>query len=1040
MAHRRFENPGQDARFPSLGVDARFPSPGVDARFPSLGVDAEWTTGYENPGVSSAINFGTLTPVGHGGVATSEADGVYGEFTVAAGVLTPNTSPLAVGPVVIGATTVTGVAGQRHFASYAERATAYAAVPLDGSVTMVGRSKDYITDEGFLLWIPPARVFTSEQLITYEGFTQNSAAEPSLNEWGATIGPIVFDGNTKIRLTNVHVHHDDPATGYSGGDIAAGYNSAPLMVANASSFIKFENVEVSSTSFVDVVTGDGTYANSGFRKAGSGYSNSVMSQGISFKGPDSDATNCYIHDVARGMFLGADRCGYTNVTIEDVYTNFTTWGSAANDMFAYDSVHIGVWASPSDNTTGVTATDPHSSTGGSGDPSASATMSGVTVAGIYSDVAFWKRVDLHAALGFPVPTSSSTGSKFNDPNLPGAAYPGNGQDTYADINMLYNLNVTGNIGQMIAGCRAAKVMGNVNLRATLYGSGTPGFYMDAVENLQIGKNLAPYRNTTYEFDGDSGNGYVVTDATVEAYENFWMGDDHYRDEFEGHPIKGFDRVEAHEIRDAFTIKTGSWLLDHDMGGPSSPNYLGAGAVTNDFAVPTPAPGGTAHSYTRTQWNADARWSGTYKAGKAAGLIGGFLVSFTATTGADGSQRSVFDSQGNTFEVSRTSSGRIELYLKNSADTIPMLKFTSKDTYAEGVQVDMAVEYDFRYGIVRVAFNGVIDGYIRNSDWDLSTIDTDTLGTNKTMYLGGQYLGTVPAHVRPWIGEIGLFASHSGALLGLDSDAGMSAIYSAPGGYFKDLGAVGANVIAGGMDMFVTMEDVVPTQRQAGAGTFSANSGSVALTLAGPAPATVEPVVLDGTTAWIDMDAAMGTSVPYVTLAFTVSIPAAVPSVGFVLNSGNGTGDWHLSLFDSNQRWFLKAENTAGSSMGSVYLTGSAMATATDQKWLVKTRVGSQQIWIDGVLALDTALNGNAQKSPILIGAGNIAGGAMGTLHVSNVWYSIEDNTTAVYADFYDGGGNAVYAGTVAGMTPLVDLKSVADWNGSAYAVGTFVAA
>jgi len=985
------------------------------------------------------ISFGTFTAVGAGAVSTAEADGTYGEFTISGGLITPNTSPLTPGPTVIGGTTIAAVADQRHFATYAECATAYAEVPLDGSITMIGRSKDYITDEGFLLWIPPARVFTSEQLITYEGYVENSATEPSLNAWGARIGPIIFDGVSKVRLKNVSVFHGDPSTGYSGADISAGYNGAPLMVENTASFIKFENVEVSSTSFVEVVTADGNYANSGFRKAGSGYSNIVMSQGISFKGPDSDATNCFIHDCARGMYLGADRCGHSNVTIQDVYTNFTTWGSAADDMFAYDFVHIGVWATPSDNTTGVTATDPHSSTGSSGDPSDGATMSNVTIAGGYSDVAFWRRADLHDALGFPVPTSSSTGAKFNDPNLPGAGYPGNGQDTYANVKFLYNLNVTGNIGQMIAGCRDATVYGNVNLRATLFGSGTPGFYMDAVENLKISKNLSPYRNTTYEFDGDTANGYVVTDDTVTGYDNFWMEGDFYRNEFVGHETKGFDRLEAHEIRDAYTIKAGSWLLDNDMGGPSSPNYLGAGVVANAFSVPTPSVG-VEGSYTRTQWNADARWSGTYKTGVSAGLVGGFLVSFTATTGADGSQRTVFDSQGNTFEVSRTTSGRIELYLKNSADTIPMLKFVSKDTYAEGVRVDMACEYDFSKGIARVAFNGVIDGYVRGSDWDLSTIDTDTLGTVKTMYLGGQYLGVVPSHTRPWIGEIGLFACHTGALLGLDSDVGMSAIYAAPGGYFKDLGTAGANVIAGGMDMFVTMEDVVPTQRQAGAGTFSANSGSVALTLAGPPPATVEPVVLDGTTAWIDMDVALGASVPYVTAAFTVSIPEAVPSVGFVLNSGNGTGDWHLSLFDSNQRWFLKAENTAGSSMGSVYLTGSAMATATEQKWLVKTRVGSQQIWIDGVLALDTALNGNAQKSPILIGAGNIAGGAMGVLHVSNMWYSIEDNTTAVYSDFYDGGGNAVYSGTVAGMVPLVDLKSLADWNASTYAVGTFVAA
>lgn len=46
--------------------------------------------------------FGEHTKVGQGGLSTDVADGVYGEFSVSAGVMTPNTSPLSVGAVNVG--------------------------------------------------------------------------------------------------------------------------------------------------------------------------------------------------------------------------------------------------------------------------------------------------------------------------------------------------------------------------------------------------------------------------------------------------------------------------------------------------------------------------------------------------------------------------------------------------------------------------------------------------------------------------------------------------------------------------------------------------------------------------------------------------------------------------------------------------------------------------------------------------------------------------------------------------------------------------
>lgn len=60
---------------------------------------------------SDAILFGSKTRVGAGGKPVPIADGTYGEFTVSGGIISPNTTPLTVGPVSPGGVAVVVEAG-----------------------------------------------------------------------------------------------------------------------------------------------------------------------------------------------------------------------------------------------------------------------------------------------------------------------------------------------------------------------------------------------------------------------------------------------------------------------------------------------------------------------------------------------------------------------------------------------------------------------------------------------------------------------------------------------------------------------------------------------------------------------------------------------------------------------------------------------------------------------------------------------------------------------------------------------------------------
>ncbi|WP_172332770.1 hypothetical protein, partial [Mangrovicoccus sp. HB161399] len=116
-------------------------------------------------GTAAAITFGSLTPIGQGSAPIAEADGTYGQFTVASGRVSGNTSPLATGNTVIGSTTVSVTAGTQTVSSQAELRgfligdAAYRGLPSSGGTIWV-RPGDY--DNGsasfYNLWNAPGDI------------------------------------------------------------------------------------------------------------------------------------------------------------------------------------------------------------------------------------------------------------------------------------------------------------------------------------------------------------------------------------------------------------------------------------------------------------------------------------------------------------------------------------------------------------------------------------------------------------------------------------------------------------------------------------------------------------------------------------------------------------------------------------------------------------------------------------------------------------------------------------------------------------------
>lgn len=148
-----------------------------------------------NAASGTTIQFGQFTASGAGAKAISEADGTYGQFTVTAGVITPNTSPLAVGTVVIGSTNVTVVANEYSVASLAEFTAARTAMGAGGGRTIRFRTGTYAVGTGYVIASASYAALVS---ITCEAGTKLT-------------GTVVLSNPSNVRLAGFEIDCTDTA-------------------------------------------------------------------------------------------------------------------------------------------------------------------------------------------------------------------------------------------------------------------------------------------------------------------------------------------------------------------------------------------------------------------------------------------------------------------------------------------------------------------------------------------------------------------------------------------------------------------------------------------------------------------------------------------------------------------------------------------------------------------------------------------------------------------------------------------------------------
>lgn len=218
-----------------------------------------------NAASGTTIQFGQFTASGAGAKAISEADGTYGQFTVTAGVITPNTSPLAVGTVVIGSTNVTVVANEYSVASLAEFEAARTNMGSAGGRTLRFRAGTHAMGADYVL---ANTAYAARVTITGEtgaNLTGNFDLQTCSNvtvqgldlQWLATTPVPSFVltmrgvcQNIIITQNKIHAVHRDPLGNYSAG----GYSN-PEGIGSLNSGGYINGVTITRNEIYDVWEG-----------------------------------------------------------------------------------------------------------------------------------------------------------------------------------------------------------------------------------------------------------------------------------------------------------------------------------------------------------------------------------------------------------------------------------------------------------------------------------------------------------------------------------------------------------------------------------------------------------------------------------------------------------------------------------------------------------------------------------------------------------------------------------------------------------------
>lgn len=724
-------------------------------------------------GGATSIAIGALTAVGAAAVpVVGIANGDYGEFTVAAGEISPRVSPLTPGTFSIGDVDIVTTANIAHAkAGTTEVDAAVQALALSGGYVLTRDKADYT---GIVTEIT-AKAFTGLCIVEPENWTDN--ADPRLVTTSTKSPRIeLFPGCENITVRGFDLYHDqtDGSTEAFDGVIRIDRPSVNITV---------EKCLISSRS-MDAIHTAGDFTSYGAMNQLRGI---TASEGTGSHERIRIMDN-YIHDCTRCLYLtdaitdGTDRALVSGNYLENAYNNFCTFGGATNGLNIFDNYAMHVWLTTSDF-------GEHSSIGFSFDTPTSGQFQNCALRGNRAHIG-WRRKKLD-----PGQTNGATGVKFNNPNQ---------TDSYAGIEVGHNLFVTHGLSLEMAGCDGFTCFNNTIVdesytgstssavlslegcaNAKLYNNIAGGYGLGAYDGAgEKGRQVVTYTGlsgtierttspvTTVTFTPSGLTGTIFADpisntvevqldtdtlgivpdgetlttstgatattsgagvwfvalvnslSTLQSYGNIQalpsndaaIGDYSAETIFAGHSVRGFDELLIDDLEEAYTPIAGQYALTatQKKGAIGTGYYTVGGTSTAPAFAASPTPTvATGYAGDLTSWAsaAHARMIAALQSGGSAAPSSKQITfgwSGSFADGTDGDTVGLFAANVSRILVSRITTNKLRVSAKNAAGDT-ILQATSENSYGVAEgHVRPVFSVDLSEGIVQIASNGVVE--------------------------------------------------------------------------------------------------------------------------------------------------------------------------------------------------------------------------------------------------------------------------------------------------------------------------------------------
>jgi|GEM_PF-3960332 len=665
---------------------------------PSLSVGVSVTSilsrvgGAVIPPVGDVVdNFGALTPAGAGGVSvtgTSIASGdPSGHWQISGGDISPSvagegnlTGSYSLTLDDSSTVELTVVANVAHSkVDQAETNACLTAIPTSGGTIRFRDNASYGLSDITLT----GKAFTGTCTLEPESWTDN--ADPRLIANSCILPRLVVGANMEnLTVRGFEVQHS--ASGL--GTEAAIEIQAPC-----------QNITITKNEIWDKSLE--TEFTSG-RMVGGGMSlvNGVHCRGGSGTRQRVRVEDNYLHDVYRGILMVSTRQNGSSEPsralrnyVINCYQYFTE-GSSVQDTDYLDNRCYGLWAIPSDASSGI-----HMSVGGAFNPN----CSNVLFAGNYMHEGT-RRKELEPSF-----SSGATGVKFNDPAA------GAGATAYQGIEVAFNLIVAATgAGIEVSGGSGVDIHHNTVVAERYQSPSVASIFLQDITNGRAWNNLANgfvvgVEDGTFTSEILPNNGGMLGYGNITVFKgNTEAFDDGQYFTGNNNPTP-LSNLSLDDLEAIYTPVAGTEALDatQPKGALGHGLYLGSGtwSAAADWNSPVSAASG-ASSATAVTFDGSTNyldWSGS--TGEMIGSSRDFTIVTRLRRSATGVQY-IFDTQAGRARLFMTADGFLEFFFEGSDDNIIITGRTGFNIPIDGNFHDVVIACRDEHIIA--AKNGVLD--------------------------------------------------------------------------------------------------------------------------------------------------------------------------------------------------------------------------------------------------------------------------------------------------------------------------------------------